>query len=239
MTALYLSEPVRKGLGPCLRPGGAFLTHRILALVEPARQWRIVDAGCGTGASLAIMAGYGLTKVFGIDRDRGLLAEAGSSGQRVVRADLARLPLAAHSLDMILCECAWNLTDKARSLAEFARVLQPGGMLAVTDIYLRAGQQGERGNLPVHSCFAQATSLHTVRQQLRAAGFIISRVEDHTPLLTHTAAEFIFAHGSLMHFWQAVTGDAASGAAACDMLHSLRPGLFLLLASRATVTRRP
>jgi arsenite methyltransferase len=232
MKPLYLSTPTRQGLGPCLRPGGPALTERILELLAPVNNSKVLDAGCGTGASMAILKNQGIDCVFGLDLDNGLLKEARGAGQSVARGDLAQLPLADTTCDLVLCECVWNLTDKKRVLNEFARILKPGGMLAMTDIYSRAAKDKQSGFWPVRCCFSSATDLTTVQQQVEKAGFTVTAIEDHTRLLKKTAAEFIFAHGSLKKFWQAVTGDATLADAACDASTATRPGLFLLLAER-------
>lgn len=229
MKPLYLSPPVRLGLGSCLRPGGATLTRRILELLHLSPASLVLDAGCGNGASISLLQECGFYRVLGFDIEPQLVHEARQQDLPVALADLARMPLADHCLDLILSECVWNLTDRARSAAEFARVLRPGGYLAITDIYSRSGKKGD---WPVPCCFSQASDLPTVAEIFSQAGFTIDVLEDHTPLLNRTAAEFVFTHGSLQGFWQAVTGDATLAAAACSAATASRPGFFLLLARR-------
>ncbi len=225
--SLYASAPVRQALGMTLRPGGEALTRRLLELAAPGPESLVLDAGCGCGATLDLLSARG-ARAMGVDLSMSFLREA--RGCRVAQADLARLPLADACLDVVQCECAWNLTDKDRVLAEFFRVLRPGGTLALADIFAR----GERtGDWPVRCCFAQATDLDTVVDQVEAAGFTVEMVEDHSPLLARTAAEFVFRHGSLHGFWRAVTGDAGLAEAACAASRSARPGLFLLIARRS------
>lgn len=235
MKPLYLMDPVRKGLGPYLRPGGETLTRQIIEQLRPDPDHLVLDAGCGTGATLAMLRACGVRGPVGLDLDPGLLAEANQGGARVARADLAMLPLLTHSMDMILCECVWNLTDKPRVLKEFARVLRCGGTLALSDIYLREPAV-DRSNVgwPSHSCFFQATDLPTVLEMVAEAGFEILALEDHSRLLKQTAADFVFAHGSLRGFWQAVLGDGARADAVCAASRATRPGLFLLIAQRST-----
>lgn len=136
---------------------------------------------------------------------------------------------------MVICECVWNLTDRRRVLDEFARTIRPGGYLALSDIYARSGGSSEQcGTWPVPCCFSQATNLGAVSEMIVSAGFEISVLEDHTRLLNHAAAKFVFTHGSLQAFWQAVTGDTDLATAACDAAAATRPGLFLLIARRST-----
>ena len=222
---LYASPPVRKFLGPALRPGGERLTTLMLGLAGPLQGALALDAGCGCGATLALLQEHGARAV-GLDLNAAFLREAGDKGARVAQADLADLPLPDACLDLVLCECAWNLTDKERVLAEFRRVLRPGGTLALADIYARGCRTGD---WPVRCCFAQATDLQTVMEQVAGAGFEIDVVEEHTELLKKTAADFVFRHGSLHGFWHAVTGDPVLAQMACDASQASKPGLFLLI----------
>ncbi len=234
MKPLYLSDAVRRGLGPSLRPGGVILTRRLLDLLDLDATSVVLDAGCGTGVTLAMVRERGAGRLFGLDIDSGLLTEAHAGAHKVAAADIARLPLPDSCVDVVLCECVWNLTDKERVLAEFARVLRPGGLLALSDIYSRAVSGTPRSSaFPVRCCFSRATDLDTVEKQVTNAGFIVDRIEDHTNLLKKTAAEFVFAHGSLHGFWQAVTGDADLAAAACEASAEAKPGLFLLIAKQS------
>ena len=230
MKPLYLTTPVRQGLGKCLRPGGEKLTRRIIELLQPKASDTILDAGCGIGASIAMLQDAGCTDVFGLDQEYSLLAEQQRNRPAMVaQADIANLPLGEGCLHMALCECVWNLTQKEQVLSEFHRVLRPGGQLALTDIYLRGKGQDA---WPGKSCFASATDIETVQKTVENSGFEILHLEDHSPLLKQTAAEFVFAHGSLQAFWQAVTGDSQMATDACKASATSRPGLFLLIARR-------
>ncbi len=229
MKPLYLSPPVRRGLGPCLRPGGMKLTQRILDLLAPPAASLVLDAGCGTGASMDLLREYGVCRVMGFDIEPELACEARRQDLSVALADLARLPLADRCLDLILSECVWNLTDRHGTAGEFARVLRPGGYIALTDIYNR---NGKKGDWPLPCCFSGASDLASVIRIFSEVGFTIEILEDHSPLLNQTAAEFVFAHGSLQNFWQAVTGDKGLASAACSAAAAGRPGLFLLIARR-------
>ncbi len=228
---LYQSTAVRDSLGAALRPGGASLTRRIVELARPQPAMTVLDAGCGPCGSLGILQERGLPRVLGVDIDRDFLRSARSSRFPVLQADLCRLPLADASVDLVICECAWNLTPRERTLEEFRRVLRPGGRLAIADIYNRSGS--DNGELwPAPCCFAGASGMETVRELLAASGFSVIHLEDQSRLLRETAARFVFAHGSLQGFWQAVTGSAATAAQACRAGAAAKPGLFLLLATR-------
>lgn len=231
MKPLYLADMVRNSLGPWLRPGGDVLTRITMEKLELGPGKRAIDAGCGKGSTLELCREYGMTNLYGVDLDFSLLSEAVAVRQRVVQANMDRLPVRDGSVDCVISECAWNLSEKERSLSEFYRILKPGGMLAISDIYLRS-KNFETVQWPIRSCFAGATGLDTVLALVLKHGFSVCSCEDYTHLLKQTAAEFIFTHGSIHQFWEAVTGCPASAAALCKASRKTRPGLFLLLAQR-------
>jgi arsenite methyltransferase len=233
MKPLYLASPVRDRLGPCLRPGGRTLTERIVRLTDIGKKSIVLDAGCGQGASMGYLRQSGIDTVIGFDLEPELLGLARQEDQPVARADLTFLPLPDSCLDLVLCECVWNLTDRQKVLAEFTRVLRTGGRLALTDIYARQTGVPEQGaDWPVACCFSQASSLAVVEGLVAAAGLAVLVFEDHSQLLTRTAAEFVFAHGSLHGFWLAVTGNSDLATAACKAAAATRPGLFLLIGQK-------
>jgi demethylmenaquinone methyltransferase/2-methoxy-6-polyprenyl-1,4-benzoquinol methylase len=93
----------------------------------------VLDLACGTGdfADLVVRRGC---RVVGSDLSAGMLS-ARHHPFPAVQADAAALPLATGSLDGVVCGYALrNFTDLAASLAEAARVLRPGGRLAVLEV---------------------------------------------------------------------------------------------------------
>ncbi len=233
MRSPFLHATVRQGLAPYLRPGGEVLTKRMLELLQPGSSTRILDAGCGTGATLKLLQQSGLRNLVGIDSQHHHIREVLHNGNLALQADCAELPFPGNHFDMLICECVWNITRKHHSLAEFFRVLCPGGTLVLSDIYFRGTALGQTNSpWPSRSCFSQAENLQTTTDMITAAGFTLLHVEDQSYLLKQAAAEFVFAHGSLQAFWQHVLGDQQRADAVCEATRTKRPGLFLLLARR-------
>lgn len=90
----------------------------------------VVDAGCGEGffarSLQGALGGLGVyNEVFALDLAKPgvLMAAKAAPGSKCLLADLARLPLADHSVDVLL-----NVLSPA-NYREFARVLAPGGLL--------------------------------------------------------------------------------------------------------------
>jgi demethylmenaquinone methyltransferase/2-methoxy-6-polyprenyl-1,4-benzoquinol methylase len=93
----------------------------------------VLDLACGTGdlAALALRHEY---RVVGSDLSAGMLA-ARHLDFAAVQSDVAALPFGTRSIDGVVCGYALrNFTDLPASLAEVARVLRPGGRLAVLEV---------------------------------------------------------------------------------------------------------
>jgi O-antigen biosynthesis protein len=96
---------------------------------------RVLDAGCGVGWGSALLAAAGATDVIGVDiAPEAIRASRDScpSGRFLV-GDLGRLPLAADSVDVVVClETLEHTSDVACTLVELRRVLRPDGVLVVS-----------------------------------------------------------------------------------------------------------
>ena len=105
-------------------------TVTALALAEGAL---VLDLACGTGdlSRAAQRLGY---RVVGADLSAGMLAANGAA-TALVEADGSRMPFAAAAFDGLVCGYALrNFTDLTATLTECARVLRPGGRLAVLEV---------------------------------------------------------------------------------------------------------
>lgn len=113
----------------------------------------IVDAGTGTGALLPVLAGAA-RRLVGVDRSPEMLVEAGRrvhqlglGAVRLVRADIARLPLPDASADAVCSALALHHAPRPEAvLAEFTRVVRPGGTVVLSDL-VEHGEEWMRSEL--------------------------------------------------------------------------------------------
>ena len=95
---------------------------------------RALDVGCGAGRSTAALTAIART-VIGVEPAAAMLVHRGAVAPAasfvVGRAE--DLPFANASFDLVTAAGSLNYTDRDRSLAEIARVLAPGGVLAIYD----------------------------------------------------------------------------------------------------------
>jgi arsenite methyltransferase len=143
----------------------------------------VVDLGCGGGLDVFLAAQkVGPTgKAIGIDMTPQMIElsrknaiKAGLNNVEFHQTTIDKLPLAENSVDVIVSNCVINLApDKKAVFREMARVLKPGGRLAISDIALKKQLPGEiGGNLLAYvGCIAGAILIEQYRQWLSEAGF--------------------------------------------------------------------
>ncbi|WP_190078387.1 class I SAM-dependent methyltransferase [Streptomyces daghestanicus] len=113
---------------------------------------RVLDAGCGTGRALPpLRAAVGPSGVvIGADLTPAMLRAARRAGRdrdgRLLLADACRLPLRSRSLDAVFAAgLIAHLPRPEEGLAELARVVRPGGVLAVFHPIGRAALAARQG----------------------------------------------------------------------------------------------
>ena len=110
-------------------------------LLDPEPDDRVLDIGFGGGYSLLALASrMPRGRVVGVDRSPDMVSAAAhlirqkklQARVRVRRGDVVHLPFAAAMFDKVLCvNTIYYWPDLGAALGEIARVLKPGGRLAV------------------------------------------------------------------------------------------------------------
>ena len=103
--------------------GRRALIERLLT-THAARVEAAVDVGCGTGALLDLLASHA-ERVVGVD-------PLGGTDPRIVVGTAEQLPLDSGSVGLVTAFDVLEHVDDRAALAEFRRVLRPGGGVALT-----------------------------------------------------------------------------------------------------------
>jgi demethylmenaquinone methyltransferase / 2-methoxy-6-polyprenyl-1,4-benzoquinol methylase len=107
--------------------------RRAVAALALPPESRVLDLASGTGDLCVELAATGHRPI-SVDLSLGML-RADRSGAPRVQADILRLPAAGGSVDGVTCGFALrNLVDLPPFFAELARVVRPGGRIALLDV---------------------------------------------------------------------------------------------------------
>ncbi|MCL2660142.1 MAG: arsenite methyltransferase, partial [Acidobacteriaceae bacterium] len=143
----------------------------------------VVDLGSGGGLDVFLAAkkvgpegraiGIDMTPAM-IERARANAASGGYANVEFYQSTIDKIPLPDASVDCVISNCVLNLApDKPAVFREIARVLKPGGRLAVSDIALKKvlPEAIARSMAAYVGCIAGAIRIEDYRAGLLAAGF--------------------------------------------------------------------
>ena len=195
---LYETEAARLLLGDELHPGGAALTLRLAALAGLRPDQRVLDVASGRGSTARLLAERFGAEVVGVELGEAAVVAARREADRAglservgfLTGDAESLPLPDRSFDHIFCECSLcTFPDKPRALAEMARVLRPGGTVAIADVTADSPALPDElcGAMARVACVADALSEDEYPSLLREAGFAVRNVERHADALAAMA----------------------------------------------------
>jgi ubiquinone/menaquinone biosynthesis C-methylase UbiE len=154
----------------------------------------VLEVGCGTGAVTRVLATWpGVVEAIGVDPSPVLVAKARELGAKLGSlafevADGRSLPLASNTFDLVVCHTALcHIPGPEVVLNEAARVLRPGGCLAVFEGDYATGTLATGPGDPLDAC-AEAFRTHFVHDPwlvrrlpalVRAAGLELQRVRSY------------------------------------------------------------
>lgn len=169
------------------RPGGFTLTDKAVASCGFPPGARLLDVGCGSGATVRhLIRDYGLD-AHGIDK-----APCASWN----RANLScacgeHIPFRDGETDGVLLECSLSVMhDPNQVLKECHRILKPRAYLVLSDLYAR----GEAADLK--GCLGRVDTRETILRQVASHGFEIQCFEDFSEHLLTLWGQKLFEKGA-------------------------------------------
>ena len=173
-------EPAEPSCGPSASPWGC---GNPTAVAELRDGDTVLDLGSGDGTEVLLSArrvaptGF----AFGLDMTDEMLElarrnrrDAGVENAEFLKGTIEDVPLPDDSIDVVISNCVINLSaEKPKVFGEAARVLRPGGRLAVTDIVADPDMdEATRADMRQWTgCIAGALTSEEYRDHLKTAGF--------------------------------------------------------------------
>ncbi|MCC7389126.1 MAG: arsenite methyltransferase [Phycisphaerales bacterium] len=199
-----------------------------LASLRPGET--VLDLGSGAGFDCFIAGPkVGPTgRVIGVDMTPDMLAKArrnlapyrarsGLDNIEFRLGEIENIPVADSSVDVVISNCVLNLSpDKPRVWKEIARVLKPGGRVAVSDLaLLRPLPDAVRADLEaLVGCIAGAELIENTERSIRAAGL--------TDLVLTRKPDYIKAMSDWQDpLYQRMLGQLPEGTTTADFITSL------------------
>jgi arsenite methyltransferase len=152
-----------------MRPGGLAITNELLNQLDLQPRTRVLDLGCGYGASLRLMQERFGCEVFGLDISRQLLTgdQVRPDELCLIQADINAIPLGENTFDLILMECVVSIFGMDKMFTECKRLLKPGGKLLLTDLYARKAEGlDEIRKLPHGTCIQSVVMQNDILKAL-------------------------------------------------------------------------
>lgn len=236
MVNLYEDNRLQATTGETLRPGGYDLTEKLVARCHFKKGHKILDLGCGNGATIHhLNEKYGIAG-WGIDPSTILLEKCREKNPSLycIQAKGEAIPFDNNWFDGVLSECSLSLMDPFEdAVKEVYRVLHKGGFWGISDLYAKNPQKlTEFAADDFNTCVKKLHNLESLIKLMEKIGFKIIALTDESYYLKKLMVELVFQYGSMNRFWMACSkGDAGF----CDLdkkLKACKPGYFSLIVQK-------
>lgn len=209
---------MKKMPGMTNRPGGFIITDKALKLCSFRSGAKILDIGCGSGATVEyVMQNYGF-EVCGLDAN----PEQADSNIFLIKALSEEIPFPAASMDGVLMECSFSMMNNQETvLKECNRVLKADGRLIISDMYARGEPAQLKGPL------GRIDTKENIVSVVESNGFKIDHFEDFSHHLQTMWGQMIFEKGA-KSFYCSLGVDPAT-------MKRIKCGYCLIVASKKDI----
>ena len=222
---LYETEAMRTVCRNTARPGGFNITERAVDFCEIKPGVKLLDVGCGMGASVEYLIKNFDIQAKGIDPSEVMLDLGHGRNPKlpILFGCAERIPFPDKSMEVVLSECSLSqVADVDKALQEFSRILEEEGLLIISDMYIRQQEVdiGDEKSLFSHQLSKDdeqqkdklspktpsPTTVGFMRREdilknVISNGFLPVLWEDHSDKLIQLLCDIIMEFGSMSNFW--------------------------------------
>lgn len=141
-----------------LRPGGKDATDWLLSQVDINADSKVLEVACNMGTTLIEVVEKNGCEAVGVDLDQNALDHAAENIKKhgledqitLIKGSAFKLPFPDNTFDVVINEAMLTMLlhdGKDHALAEYARVLKPGGKLLTHDVCLRTADENRQKEL--------------------------------------------------------------------------------------------
>jgi ubiquinone/menaquinone biosynthesis C-methylase UbiE len=186
--------------------GGLASTLTLISACKINDQQHVLEVGCGVGASAVYIASEVGCNVTGVDVSERMIQRARERARdnklehlaQFRTAEMHELPFSDETFDVVYCESVLAFShDKAKAIAEMARVLRPGGHIGINESVWLHEPTEEWIAWFAQDAAANASTLsaEAYRQLFEAAGFNVVFEEVHSLNIKDEARGLIQRYG--------------------------------------------
>ncbi len=232
---LYENDIVQDVLGEALRPGGLELTKRALEYCRFKPEDKLLDLGCGGGATINYISKHYDFKIRGLDISDKLVSQARklNEGAEIVISSAEDMIFENDIFNGVFAECTLSLMDNLeKALEEINRVMRNEGYLIISDIYANNTEYLEElKKFSVNTCLKKPFDLEILKDLLKDKGFHVELQERYDNLLVQLLTDIIFKWGSMDKLWNCAEGCVDTKNFQ-RVLNKSKPGYFLVIARK-------
>ncbi|MEJ8553022.1 DVU_1556 family methyltransferase [Tepidibacter sp. Z1-5] len=230
---VYESDDIRCVTGNTLRPGGFLLTNRAVLLCDILKNQKVLDVGCGMGATVDFLRSEFEIDAFGIDPSHKLINRGRElKNLPIIEGVGESIPYDNKYFDAVFAECTLSLMKKYEdTLQEIHRVLKPGGFVIISDVFAKEPDYiDELKNSDIQTCLRGLIDIENLLIETENKGFEVIILEDWTSLLKQLMVDIIFKYDSMDKFWNITTCENCSDFK--TKLSLCKPGYFFMIAKK-------
>lgn len=231
----YENAVLQNTLGRTLRPGGLELTRKAMDFCKFNADDKLLDLGCGKGATIKYISDYYKIDICGLDLSENLAAQAKETNRDavIVISSGENTPFEDGTFNGIFAECTLSLMDLKKAINEINRIMKNGGYLIISDVYANnTAYLEELNSYSTETCLKNPHDLRKLKSLLNEKGFNILFEEKYDNLMKQLVVDIIFGHGTMASFWNCTGGHCVNGVKFQETLIKSKLGYFLMIAQK-------